>query len=55
MGRGDAVDSWEFEKVNMRLGGDDLGTAPGEETLVLFARNIGLSRAELLLRLTTTH
>ena len=52
-GRGDTADSWVAEGPNKPIDVDELEAAIGPETLDDLAAKTGLTRPELLLRMTT--
>jgi uncharacterized protein YidB (DUF937 family) len=53
-GRGDKADSWINEGVNASVEAADLEEALGDDTIVELTEKTGLSRAELLKRLSET-
>jgi len=52
-GQGDKADSWVSAGTNHELQGDDLERAIGNDTIEELSRTTGLSRDELLKRLST--
>lgn len=53
-GRGDTADSWINEGDNAALHASDLEEALGDDTIIELTQKTGLSRAELLERLSKT-
>lgn len=53
-GQGQKADSWVASGANMPLQDSDLESALGEDTLADIGQKTGLSRAELMRRLTTS-
>lgn len=52
-GQGDKADSWVSNDANSSLGADDLESAIGSDTIAELSAKTGLSRDELLKRLST--